>query len=114
MVRVERNADGSLPITTLLRLKKGSFLIDKGVVIAGEKYNGAAPDLGCFETDYTNGISSSTVQKLDPSRAINIYSMSGILVSESTVDSFNTTTLPHGIYIVCTADTCQLISKVIR
>src|SRR5574344_1380176 len=114
MVRVERNADGSLPITTLLRLKKGSFLIDKGVVIAGEKYNGAAPDLGCFETDYTNGISSSTVQKLDPSRAINIYSMSGILVSESTVDSFNATTLPHGIYIVCTDDTCQLISKVIR
>ena len=114
MVTTERNADGTLPTTTLLRLKNGSSLIDKGVVLSGESYQGTAPDLGCFETDYTNGVSISTVEELDSSRAINIYNVSGTFVSESTLGRFKVSTLPHGIYIVRTADTCQLISKVIR
>jgi TRAP-type uncharacterized transport system substrate-binding protein len=84
------------------------------VVLSGESYQGTAPDLGCFETDYTNGVSISTVEELDSSRAINIYNVSGAFVSESTIGRFKVSTLPHGIYIVRTADTCQLISKVIR
>lgn len=47
-----RQADGSLPEVDFLRLKPTSNLIDKGVDV-GLAYNGAAPDLGCFETNYT-------------------------------------------------------------
>ena len=36
--------------TTFMQLKEGSKLIDAGVDV-GLGYNGAAPDLGCFETD---------------------------------------------------------------
>jgi hypothetical protein len=44
-----RQADGSLPTNDFMRLKPTSSLVDKGVNI-GFAYNGAAPDLGCFET----------------------------------------------------------------
>jgi hypothetical protein len=44
-----RNADGSLPVLTFLRLAAMSDLIDKGTNV-GLPYAGAAPDLGCFET----------------------------------------------------------------
>ena len=47
-----RQADGSLPIIKFMRLASGSKLIDKGTDI-GFPFNGAAPDLGCFESDYT-------------------------------------------------------------
>ncbi len=53
-----RQADGSLPVITLVRPVPGGRLVDKGViltnyngwVISGETYNGSAPDLGAFET----------------------------------------------------------------
>jgi MYXO-CTERM domain-containing protein len=44
-----RQADGSLPEIANFHLAAGSDLIDKGQKI-GLPYNGAAPDLGCFET----------------------------------------------------------------
>ncbi|MFM2293738.1 MAG: hypothetical protein RLZZ350_151 [Verrucomicrobiota bacterium] len=44
-----RNADGSLPATTLLHLAPGSSLINAGVDV-GLPFNGAAPDLGAFES----------------------------------------------------------------
>ncbi|MEL1239781.1 Ig-like domain-containing protein [Flavobacterium flavipallidum] len=44
-----RKADGSLPDVTFMKLKTTSDLIDKGVVIEGIPYLGAAPDLGAFE-----------------------------------------------------------------
>lgn len=50
-----RDADGSLPVSDFLQLKEGSDLIDKGVE-SGFPFNGLAPDLGCFETEYTNAI----------------------------------------------------------
>jgi parallel beta-helix repeat protein len=43
-----RQADGSLPILTFLRLVTGSDLINTGINV-GIPYNGTAPDLGCFE-----------------------------------------------------------------
>ena len=45
-----RQADGSLAEGTLLRLATGSPLIDAGTNV-GLTYTGAAPDLGCYETD---------------------------------------------------------------
>jgi hypothetical protein len=44
-----RQADGSLPVVPFLRLAATSKLIDKGTNV-GLPYNGAAPDLGCFES----------------------------------------------------------------
>lgn len=46
-----RKPDGSLPDIDFMHLKKGSDLIDVGKDI-GFDFNGAAPDLGCFESPY--------------------------------------------------------------
>ena len=46
-----RQADGSLPDIKYARLKEGSDLIDAGTDV-GDDYNGTAPDLGAFESDY--------------------------------------------------------------
>lgn len=43
-----RQADGSLPVITLLHLADGSALIDAGVAV-GLPFRGARPDLGAFE-----------------------------------------------------------------
>jgi hypothetical protein len=45
-----RKADGSLPDITFMHLAPSSKLIDAGTPITGMAYNGAKPDLGCFET----------------------------------------------------------------
>lgn len=44
-----RQSDGNLPVWPFLRPVPGGRLVDKGVDI-GEPYNGAAPDLGAFES----------------------------------------------------------------
>jgi len=54
-----RQADGSLPVLTNFHLAAGSALIDKGTNV-GLPYNGAAPDLGCFETGGSTGGAPST------------------------------------------------------
>lgn len=46
-----RQADGSLPDIDLFKLVSGSSLIDVGTDL-GYAYNGDAPDLGAFESDY--------------------------------------------------------------
>lgn len=43
-----RQADGSLPVITLLHLAEGSTLIDAGVAV-GLPFTGARPDIGAFE-----------------------------------------------------------------
>jgi hypothetical protein len=43
-----RNADGSLPVLSFLKLAGGSDLIEKGVNV-GIPYGGSAPDLGAYE-----------------------------------------------------------------
>jgi len=67
-----RNADGSLPTYAFMHLAAGSDLIDRGTNV-GLAYNGAAPDLGCFETAgtgarpapaTTNIVSESAIQAL--------------------------------------------------
>jgi hypothetical protein len=50
--RSPRNADGSLPAITFMKLAQGSDLINGGVDV-GLPYYGAAPDLGYAESNYT-------------------------------------------------------------
>ncbi|HFX17878.1 MAG TPA: T9SS type A sorting domain-containing protein, partial [Flavobacteriales bacterium] len=45
-----RNPDGSIPDSNFLKLKPESLFIDAGVNV-GMSFNGAAPDLGAFETE---------------------------------------------------------------
>ena len=53
LLTADRESDGGLPENDFLRLAEGSDLIDKGKDI-GFDYYGDAPDLGCFESNYTN------------------------------------------------------------
>jgi hypothetical protein len=55
LASAERKPDGSLPDIDFLFLAQGSDLIDAGVDL-GYPFNGEAPDLGAFETDYLNSI----------------------------------------------------------
>ena len=50
-LRAPRNADGSLPNISLLKLAPGSDMIDGGVDV-GLPYNGLKPDLGYAESNY--------------------------------------------------------------
>jgi MYXO-CTERM domain-containing protein len=50
-----RQADGSLPNNSFMRLAMGSDLIDKGVDV-GLPFNGSAPDLGAFESGGSSGM----------------------------------------------------------
>jgi|GEM_PF-267919 len=52
LLMAPRQADGSLPVNNFMRLASGSDAIDKGLNI-GFPFNGAAPDLGCFEAAVT-------------------------------------------------------------
>ena len=54
-----RQIDGSLPEIELLHLAQGSDLIDAGVDL-GLPYNGEAPDLGAFESNFVNSIREYT------------------------------------------------------
>ena len=49
LARGPRNPDGSLPVSDFLRLAADSNLIDAGIDV-GLTFDGAAPDLGAFET----------------------------------------------------------------
>ncbi|WP_062542089.1 right-handed parallel beta-helix repeat-containing protein [Rufibacter tibetensis] len=59
-----RKADGSLPDITFMHLAAGSDLIDRGTNI-GLAYNGTAPDLGCFESNYLSSSTTSAVVSVD-------------------------------------------------
>ena len=55
-VRGPRNPDGSLPHLPFLQLAQGSQFIDAGTNIS-MPFIGAAPDVGCFESDYPTAVS---------------------------------------------------------
>jgi hypothetical protein len=67
-VRGPRNSDGSLPDIPFMRLAQGSPLIDAGTNV-GLPFKGIAPDLGCFESDYTTSI----IQKHALPTAFSLY-----------------------------------------
>lgn len=52
-----RNNDGSIPESNFLKLKPQSIFIDAGIDV-GIAYNGTAPDLGAFESDYTTNLTN--------------------------------------------------------
>lgn len=115
LVLTPRNKDNSLQETNLLRLKQGSTLIDKGAIIDGVEYNGAAPDLGCFETDYTaTAIADIPVSTNSGSGRVNIFDESGRMVAMSADGDNVLKDLPHGIYIICSADNNKVMSKKIK
>lgn len=62
LLTAPREADGSLPITDFLRLAPQSDLINKGVDI-GFPFNGQAPDLGCYESDYATSTQNINTEK---------------------------------------------------
>lgn len=51
LLRAPRNADGSLPDISFMKLAQGSDLIDGGTNV-GLSFNGSAPDLGYMESNY--------------------------------------------------------------
>lgn len=63
-----RQADGSLPKIDFLHLVQNSDLVDRGTDI-GFPFNGAAPDLGCFESDF-NTASQKLIQ---PEKQVTCY-----------------------------------------
>jgi hypothetical protein len=72
-----RNADGSLPALSFLKLKSGSSLIDKGVDV-GLPYTGKAPDLGAYEYGVTTEVfpRSATSRPVPPTNAV-LYDLGG-------------------------------------
>jgi hypothetical protein len=94
-------------------LKKGSSLIDKGVLIDDVDYKGAAPDLGCFESDYTtNGILGNTVSTMSLSDKVDVYAISGTLLGQYSIDEISA--IPHGVYIIKTQDSTKKTYKIAR
>jgi hypothetical protein len=62
-VRGSRKPDGSLPDITFMHLAPGSQFINAGTNL-GFSYNGSAPDLGCFESDYPTSVASTGDMKI--------------------------------------------------
>ncbi len=87
-----RQADGSLPVTDFMRIADGNMkLVDAGAEVApyagehraaiGIAYKGAAPDLGCFETDYEpSGIRHIAVSSREGGRVTATATAGGLLV----------------------------------
>jgi len=117
-----RKSDGTLPDITFMHLKPGSDLIDAGLEV-GLPFNGAKPDLGCFETSVLTADLTSDLVELgvsiypNPTTGIlyiigkegfplplKVYNSSGQLVKEEIQQegktSLDLTTFPSGMYIV--------------
>ena len=87
----ERTADGQLPSTTFAHLREGSFLIDRGtfvepttyrgIPVAGITYQGAAPDLGAYESPYGSEVSVPSLMTSDGNGDLRlIQTQSGLFV----------------------------------
>jgi hypothetical protein len=61
-VRGPRKANGSLPDITFMHLAQGSQFIDAGTDV-GLLFNGSAPDLGFFESDYPTSVSEEITSR---------------------------------------------------
>ena len=88
-VRGQRKADGSLPDITFMHLALGSQFIDAGTDV-GIPFNGSAPDLGCFESDYVTGVDNENEVRIADFKLLQNYP-----------NPFNPTTtirfkMPHG------------------
>ncbi|MEO7310519.1 MAG: T9SS type A sorting domain-containing protein [Chitinophagaceae bacterium] len=71
-LRAPRKADGSLPDINFMMLASSSDLIDGGVNV-GLPYNGAAPDLGAFETNYALPVSLLSFTVLQKENTVELH-----------------------------------------
>jgi hypothetical protein len=62
-VRGPRKPDGSLPDIQFMHLAEGSDLINAGTDV-GLPYNSNAPDLGAFESDWSDGVAEREAIKI--------------------------------------------------
>lgn len=93
IIETPRNADGSLAATTQFHLRStATGLIDKGqnyTDFCGDKisdyvkYNGTAPDLGCYEYDSADGINGIIVKGSELNPNMPRYNMNGQQVDSS-------------------------------
>ncbi|MDR0810855.1 MAG: right-handed parallel beta-helix repeat-containing protein, partial [Paludibacter sp.] len=113
-----RQPNGDLPVVPFMRLAQGSDLIDAGVDV-GLTFAGAAPDLGCYESDYNpssvinstqtndkylkfnlinNNIELFNIEKISE---ISLYSLAGTMVLRSdNAEVILVDNLPQGYYFV--------------
>lgn len=103
----QRDEWGNLPQTDFMRIAEGNDkLIDKGSVVSfhseesrwsqGIVYKGAAPDLGCFETDENAGPLAVRIMETPAKRLSACVTRGGLLllnVREASVDEVFTWTL---------------------
>jgi hypothetical protein len=67
-----RKVDGSLPDITFMHLKQGSPCIDAGINV-GLPFNGLAPDLGFFESDYSTDVHEEIASKISGFQLLQNY-----------------------------------------
>ena len=118
LLTITRNDDYTLPETDFLQLVEGSDLIDAGTPFGGFSYNSTAPDLGAFESTYTgittgfDDIQQDSDLKIFPNPATNsiqtqadvermeIFDMSGKLISSSNYNWMDISNFKRGMYLV--------------
>jgi hypothetical protein len=71
-VRGARKADGSLPDIDFMHLAQGSQLINAGTNV-GLPYNGSAPDLGCFESNWPSGVNDENASIVSEYKLLQNY-----------------------------------------
>jgi hypothetical protein len=71
-VRGPRKADGSLPDIDFMHLAQGSQLINAGTNV-GLPYNGSAPDLGCFESNWPSGVNDENASIVSEYKLLQNY-----------------------------------------
>jgi hypothetical protein len=71
-VRGPRKPDGSLPDIQFMHLVSHSRFIDVGTNV-GLPFNGSAPDLGCFESNYPTSVANDNDMKIDGFRLLQNY-----------------------------------------
>jgi hypothetical protein len=71
-IRGQRKADGSLPEINFMHLARGSQFINAGTNV-GLPFNGSAPDLGCFESNYPTSVARGNDMKIDGFQLLQNY-----------------------------------------
>ena len=97
IILAPRQADGSLPESTLLHLKSTSKLIDAGQLLDSITYIGTAPDLGCYEYGATTGIAQITATDTFAPTA-SVFNLQGMYLGQ--LADFQKDAHSHSIYIV--------------
>lgn len=97
IILAPRQADGSLPESTLLHLKSTSKLIDAGQLLDSITYIGTAPDLGCYEYGATTGIAQITATNTFAPTA-SVFNLQGMYLGQ--LADFQKDAHSHSIYIV--------------